>query len=138
MTEVACIALGSNLGDRRSYLELAREAIARLEGTRIIATSDIEETAPFGEAGQGPYLNQMVAVETSLTPSGLLAALQEIEVSAGRRPAGVKWGPRTLDLDIVTFGDRNVNESGLTVPHPGLADRDFWQREIEQLRGSLQ
>jgi len=136
MSEVAFIALGSNLGDRTAYLEMGRAAIGRLEGTTITARSDIEETEPFGESGQGPYLNQMVAIQTTLTPSELLAALKSIERAAGRIRSDVKWGPRTLDLDIVTFGDRNVNESGLTVPHPGLADRDFWQREIAQIQGA--
>lgn len=137
MADVAFVALGSNLGDRARYLADARAAIALLPDTRVIAASTIEETPPFGPVAQGPYLNQMIAVETSLTPGALLAALLDIEQRAGRTRT-VRWGPRTLDLDVVAYADdRVVREPGLVVPHPGLADRDFWQRELAELRAAL-
>lgn len=137
MADVVFVALGSNLGDRARYLADARTAIARLPGTRVVAASTIEETPPFGPVAQGPYLNQMIAVETSLAPGTLLAALLEIEQRAGRTRT-VRWGPRTLDLDVVAYADgRTVSEPGLAVPHPGLADRDFWQRELAELRAAL-
>ena len=85
---------------------------------------------------QGPYLNQMLAVETSLTPGLLLAALHAIERSLGR-VRGVRWGPRTIDLDIVQLGDVVLRAADLTLPHPGLADRPFWQRELAQLEDLL-
>jgi 2-amino-4-hydroxy-6-hydroxymethyldihydropteridine diphosphokinase len=129
---VVYIALGSNLGDRAAYLARARAAIAGLPGTRVVGESNIEETAPIGPPGQGPYLNQMVAAETTLSPEELLARLQEIEHANGRQRA-VHWGSRTLDLDIVRYGDRHVTEPGLTIPHPELPNRDFWQRELAQL-----
>ena len=132
MRDVAYIALGSNLGDRTAYLAFARDAIAALPRSSLIATSMIEETPPFGPPGQGPYLNQMLALETELEPHELLAALQTIEARAGR-VRGERWGARTLDLDIVKFQSQSVNDAELVVPHPGLSARDFWQRELEQI-----
>ena len=130
------VAIGSNLGDRARYLADARAAVARLDGTRIVAASAVEETPPFGPVPQGPYLNQMIAVETTLAPTALLAALLEIERAAGRTRA-VRWGPRTLDLDVVAYADgRAVSEPALEVPHPGIGARDFWQRELAELRGA--
>ena len=130
------IALGSNLGDRSAWLSAARSALAMLPDSRILAASDVEETPPFGPVAQGPYLNQMLAVETSLTPGLLLAALHAIERSLGR-VRGVRWGPRTIDLDIVQLGDVVLRAADLTLPHPGLADRPFWQRELAQLEDLL-
>lgn len=132
-TDVAYIALGSNLGDRAQALETARTALARLPGTRIIAASSIEETAPLGEVPQGPYLNQMVAVETALSPREMLVELHAIERAAGR-VRDVRWGPRVIDLDIVAFGERQVRDDDLVIPHPQLPARDFWQRELRELR----
>jgi len=100
--------------------------------SRMIAASTVEETAPLGPAGQGAYLNQMVAVETELTPHALLAELQLIEQQAGR-VRDVRWGPRTIDLDIVTMRDQRSDDEHCRVPHPELANRDFWQRELAEL-----
>ena len=133
MRDVAYIALGSNLGDRNAHLRFAREGIERLPETRILAASDIEETAPIGPIAQGPYLNQMLAVETSLAPRALLQGLQQIEQARGRLRTE-RWGPRTLDLDIVLFDTQTVEDADLTIPHPELAARDFWQRELGQIR----
>jgi len=132
---MAFIALGSNLGDRAAMIARARAALAALPDTRVIAESTIEETAPLGPSDQPAYLNQMVAVETELPPRTLLTHLLEIERRAGRR-RDVRWGPRTLDLDIVMFEDTTVNEPDLQVPHRELANRDFWQRELAELRGA--
>jgi len=126
------VALGSNVGDRAAHLAHARERLAALPGTRVVATSRVEETAPLGPVPQGPYLNQMIVLETTLTPQGLLAACRTIEVERGRERRE-RWGPRTLDLDIVRFGSRSVHEAGLTIPHPELPRRDFWLREIAEL-----
>jgi 2-amino-4-hydroxy-6-hydroxymethyldihydropteridine diphosphokinase len=133
VSEIAYIALGSNLGDRHAYLRRACEAIAVIPECRVVAASQVEETAPLGGLAQPPYLNQMLAVETSLEPETLLSYLQAIEADAGRDRSG-RWASRTLDLDIVRFGDRVIRTSRLTVPHPGLADRMFWQRELAELR----
>jgi 2-amino-4-hydroxy-6-hydroxymethyldihydropteridine diphosphokinase len=132
MTDTAYIALGSNVGDRVAYLLRARAALAALPDSRIVAESSIEETAPIGPVEQGAFLNQMVALETSLSPADLLRELQSIEQREGRERT-VRWGPRTLDLDIVRFERQTVNEPSLTVPHPELQNRRFWQRELAEL-----
>lgn len=131
MRDIAYVALGSNLGDRERYLAVAREAISRLPHTIVLAATEVEETAPIGPP-QPHYLNQMVAIETELSPHELLGALLDIERAAGRTRRE-KWGPRTLDLDIVKFERQVVSEDSLRVPHPGLQDRDFWQRELADL-----
>ena len=126
------MALGSNLGDRAAHLQAAREALGALPGTRLLAASAIEETAPLGGMDQPPYLNQMVLLETDLEPGALLQTLQTIERREGRQRTE-RWGARTLDLDIVRFGHRQVNESDLIIPHPELPNRDFWRRELAEL-----
>jgi 2-amino-4-hydroxy-6-hydroxymethyldihydropteridine diphosphokinase len=136
LPEIAFIALGSNLGDRASHLARARQALAQLPKSRLLAQSSIEETTPLGPVPQGEYLNQMVALETELTPRELLVELHRIEQLAGRTRE-VRWGPRTLDLDIVCFGQRSVSEPDLVVPHPAIPRRDFWQREIAELRAAV-
>lgn len=135
MRDVAYIALGSNLGQREVFLAQARDAIAALAATRVLGQTEVEETAPIGPVAQGPFLNQMIAIETELSPSELLTELQRIEAEAGRvREA--RWGPRTLDLDIVLFEHQTVNQRGLTVPHPELTKRDFWLSELAALRSA--
>jgi len=136
MSDLAFIALGSNVGDREATLRKARTAIAAIRGTRVIAESAIEETEPIGPIPQGPYLNQMVAVETMLAPRTLLTALQRIERAAGR-VRSMRWAPRTLDLDIVMIEGKELSGQALTVPHPELPNRDFWQRELDELRVAL-
>jgi 2-amino-4-hydroxy-6-hydroxymethyldihydropteridine diphosphokinase len=134
MTDVAYIALGSNLGNRELALARARAAIAAIRDTRLIAASEVEETDAIGPVPQGKFLNQMVAVSTTLPPRTLLAALHRIERAAGRVRA-VKWGPRTLDLDIVMLEGKEYSDEALVIPHPELPNRDFWQRELVELRG---
>lgn len=130
------IALGSNLGPRQEHLARAVEAIARIPLTRVLVVSGVEETAPLGGMDQPPYLNQMIVAATGLDPSRFLKSLQKIEEAAGR-VRGVRWAPRTLDLDIVRFGTRRLKDADLTVPHPELPNREFWQREIGELEGLL-
>lgn len=134
--ERAYVALGSNLGgeERAAHLAYARSRLADLPDTKLLAASAIEETAPLGPIPQGPYLNQMVVLETRLAPADLLRWCLTIEAERGRaRRAGERWGPRTLDLDIVRYGDRQVREPGLTIPHPELPHREFWLRELAEL-----
>ncbi|MGN6393124.1 MAG: 2-amino-4-hydroxy-6-hydroxymethyldihydropteridine diphosphokinase [Gemmatimonadales bacterium] len=130
--ERAYVALGSNLGDRGAHLAAARAALGALPDTRLVEASAVEETAPLGGKTQPAYLNQMVLLETRLTPRALLEACQAIEHAEGR-VRNERWGTRTLDLDIVRYGDRRVDEPDLIIPHPGLVDRDFWQRELAEL-----
>jgi 2-amino-4-hydroxy-6-hydroxymethyldihydropteridine diphosphokinase len=134
MRDIAYIALGSNLGDRATHLARARSALAALPLSRLLGASSIEETAPLGNLPQRRYLNQMVALETELSPRELLDALHAIERAEGR-VRSERWGPRTLDLDIVMFAVQTVDEPGLTVPHAGAYTREFWTRELAELRG---
>jgi 2-amino-4-hydroxy-6-hydroxymethyldihydropteridine diphosphokinase len=126
------IALGSNLGDRAAHLQRARGALAKLPDTQLIRASAIEETTPLAGMKQPPYLNQMVLLETGLEPRALLQACQAIERTEGRQRTE-RWGPRTLDLDIVQFGARQVSDTDLIIPHPELSNRDFWRRELAEL-----
>jgi 2-amino-4-hydroxy-6-hydroxymethyldihydropteridine diphosphokinase len=133
----AYVALGSNLGDRAGHLALARRRFAELPGTRVVAASRVEETAPLGGLDQPPYLNKMLALDTELAPRALLAAGRAIEVEAGRDRATAgtgRWESRTLDCDLVLYDELEIREPDLVVPHPGLADRDFWRRELAELR----
>ncbi|HRZ09272.1 MAG TPA: 2-amino-4-hydroxy-6-hydroxymethyldihydropteridine diphosphokinase [Gemmatimonadales bacterium] len=129
---MAAIALGSNLGDRAAHFAAARRALAALPGTRLLRTSTVEETAPLGGLDQPAYLNQVALVETSLEPRALLEACQAIERAEGRT-RGARWASRSLDLDIIRYGRRMVAEPGLTIPHPELPNRDFWQRGLAEI-----
>jgi 2-amino-4-hydroxy-6-hydroxymethyldihydropteridine diphosphokinase len=128
----AWVALGSNLGDRAAHLAAARDAIRGLPGTQVVAASRVEETAPLGGREQPPYLNQMVLLDTTLAPRELLDELHRIEAARGRERRE-RWASRTLDLDLVRYGDLRSTDPDLTLPHPGLAERDFWRREMEEL-----
>lgn len=129
---LAYLALGSNLGDRAAHLEAARSGIAALPGTRLLAASAVEETLPLAGREQPAYLNQMVLIRTTLAPHDLLHAVQAIEASRGRVRTG-HWDSRTLDIDLVRYGNLALDDNELVLPHPGLADRDFWQRELAEL-----
>ena len=138
--ERAYVALGSNLGDREAHLAYARARLGALPGTRLAGASRVDETAPLPGSGPGSaaYLNQMVLLETTLPPADLLAACLAIEAERGRvRSAGPRWSPRTLDLDIVRYGTRTLHQPGLTIPHPELPRRDFWQREIAEIEAHV-
>jgi 2-amino-4-hydroxy-6-hydroxymethyldihydropteridine diphosphokinase len=130
--EWAFVALGSNLGDRTANLAFARERLARLPETELVAQSAVEETEPLGSVPQGLYLNQMVLLRTGLAPRALLEACLAIERAAGRERR-TRWGPRTLDLDIVRYGTLQVHDADLVVPHPEVPRRPFWQRELAEL-----
>lgn len=129
----AYVALGSNLGDRAAHLAGARAKLARLPGTTLCGATAIEETAPLGGLDQPAYLNQMIALDTTLTPRELLDACHGIEVEAGRTRRR-RWESRPLDLDLVRFGSLRLEEPGLVVPHPALPERAFWLRELDELQ----
>ena len=135
MKDVAYVALGSNLGQREVFLAQARRSISELPKTRVIGESVVEETAPIGPVRQDPYLNQMIAIETELSPHELLRELMRIEKEAGR-VRDQRWGPRTLDLDIVLFEKQTVSDPQLAVPHRELSNRPFWLRELTELRSA--
>ena len=132
LRERVYVALGSNMGDRDAYLAKAREALAKLPPTTVLAESKLEETEPVGPVPQGKYLNQMILVETGLDPGRFLKLLHKIEDENGRERT-VRWGPRTLDLDIVRYGTRRLRDPDLRIPHPELPNRDWWQREMEEV-----
>jgi 2-amino-4-hydroxy-6-hydroxymethyldihydropteridine diphosphokinase len=132
MTEWAFVALGSNAGDREEFLRRGRKWLRSLDNTTMAAKSSIEETDPIGPVPQQKFLNQMVLLRTELTPEEILQACHEGEQLAGRT-RDEKWGPRTLDLDLVRFGDRRIESPELVVPHPQLANRAFWLRELVEL-----
>jgi 2-amino-4-hydroxy-6-hydroxymethyldihydropteridine diphosphokinase len=118
----AAFGLGSNLGDRRARLEAAVRGLAA--AGRVLGVSAFRETEPVGGPPQPRYLNAAVAVATERSPRELLALAQELERRAGRM-RGVRWGPRTLDVDLLLCGDIRVREPDLVVPHPRLLDRLF-------------
>jgi 2-amino-4-hydroxy-6-hydroxymethyldihydropteridine diphosphokinase len=125
MGTVALLGLGSNLGDRKAELDAAVSALTEAPGIVLRKVSRYHETAPVGgPEGQGDYLNAAAAVETTLEPLELLHVLQEIEHRAGRVRT-VRWGPRTLDLDLLLFGDQVIATEELQVPHPRMAERLF-------------
>ncbi|GGA18957.1 2-amino-4-hydroxy-6-hydroxymethyldihydropteridine diphosphokinase [Dyella nitratireducens] len=121
----AYVALGSNLGDSKQHLLDAIEALAVLPDTSLIARSRIYRTPPWGKLDQPDFLNAVVAIETSREPHDLLDALLNIERAAGRERNGERWGPRTLDLDLLYVAGKAVNSERLTLPHPHIANRAF-------------
>jgi 2-amino-4-hydroxy-6-hydroxymethyldihydropteridine diphosphokinase len=132
MSTRALIALGSNLGDRATHLADATASLAAIDGTRVVAASRIEETLPLGGLEQPAYLNQMLLVETTADPRTLLRLCHDIERTQGRERAA-RWTSRTLDLDLIRYGDVLCDLPELSLPHPGLRDRPFWAREIAEL-----
>ena len=122
----ACIGLGSNVGDREAHLRAAMEGLRALPRTEVLAMSDLIQTEPVGPIAQGAYLNGAAAIRTWLPARELLAGLLGIERSRGRdRSREQRWGPRTLDLDLLLYGDQVIAEPGMNVPHPRLAERMF-------------
>ncbi|MCX5479669.1 2-amino-4-hydroxy-6-hydroxymethyldihydropteridine diphosphokinase [Kaistia geumhonensis] len=120
----AYLGLGSNLGDRETMLRSAVAALSESAGVTVTAISPVYETPPWGPVPQGPYLNACVAIATSLSPRALLDLCLAIERRHGRERS-VRWGPRTLDIDILDYGGMQINEPGLALPHPRLAERAF-------------
>ena len=124
MPERAYIAIGSNLGDRRAHLEAGLKEVATLPGTHLAEVSHAYETPPQGPIEQSDFLNAVFAIETSLAPEPLLAALLTVEKNH-QRQRRIHWGPRTLDLDLLLYGERVVASADLTLPHPHMHERSF-------------
>lgn len=118
------IALGSNLQAPERQLRLAAIALGRLPDSNIERLSSIYRSAPVGPGEQSDYLNAVICLTTTLTPTELLTALQHIEQEQGRE-RGERWGPRTLDLDLLLYGDLTIASATLTVPHPRMHERNF-------------
>lgn len=126
------LAVGSNLGDRENYLDQARQLISKTSGIYFLQASRIYETEPVGGPVQGKYLNAVLEIETELAPETLLAVLLEIEKKLGRIRT-VPNGPRTIDLDILFYGEQVIHLPGLQVPHPRLHMREFVLKPLMDL-----
>jgi 2-amino-4-hydroxy-6-hydroxymethyldihydropteridine diphosphokinase len=124
---LAYVGLGSNMGDREALIRRAAEAI----GARRL--SSVRETEPWGYEAQPAFLNAVAELETTLAPGQLLDHLLDVERRLGRDRVGPKWGPRTIDLDLLLYGDEVVNEPGLHVPHPFLLERLFVLEPLAEL-----
>jgi 2-amino-4-hydroxy-6-hydroxymethyldihydropteridine diphosphokinase len=120
----AFVSLGSNLGDRAGYLRAAGQALAALPATAVVAVSGVYETAPQDLPDQDAFLNQILCLETGLEPLDLLRQCQRIEREHGRRRE-LRFGPRTLDIDILLFQDAESDDPELTLPHPRMVKRAF-------------
>lgn len=127
------IGLGSNLGDREAALRGALELL----GDDVVAVSSFRETDPIGYLDQPRFLNAAAAVETALEPRAVLDRLLEVERELGRTRDGARFGPRTIDLDLLLYGDRVIDEPGLVVPHPRLAERRFVLEPLAELDPDL-
>jgi 2-amino-4-hydroxy-6-hydroxymethyldihydropteridine diphosphokinase len=121
---LAYLALGSNIGDRLAYLQLAVDTLATTEGVRLVAVSRVYETDPVGGPVQDDFYNAVVALETDLDPWALLAVAQQCE-EAAHRVRRERWGPRTLDVDVLLYDDLRLDDPALTIPHPRMWERDF-------------
>ena len=134
--ESAYVALGSNLDDPQRQVEIAFDLLADLPDTELIARSSLYRSAPFGPVEQPEFVNAVVGLQTSLGASALLEHLQAIETSQGR-VRKQRWGPRTLDLDLLVYGAQVIDESRLTVPHPGIAERNFVLLPLREIAPEL-
>ena len=121
----AYVGLGSNLEDPQGQVRRALDELAHITDTRVTVRSPLYKSAPLGPQDQPDYINAVAALDTALTPLALLAALRRIEQRHGRVRDGTRWGPRSLDLDILLYGDVVMDTPELTLPHPGLPERAF-------------
>jgi 2-amino-4-hydroxy-6-hydroxymethyldihydropteridine diphosphokinase len=134
----AYVALGSNLGDRAAHLAFAVAALRETPGIQVDRVSSIRETEPVGGPPQGPYLNGVVALRTRLAPRALLERLLAIEAATGRERGPEQNAPRTLDLDLLLYGDEQIDEPDLVVPHPRMRQRPFVMEPLAELGIDLQ
>jgi 2-amino-4-hydroxy-6-hydroxymethyldihydropteridine diphosphokinase len=123
--EVAYVGVGSNLGDREGTIRRAVERLREEPGIDVLRVSSLVETEPWGYEDQPRFLNGALELRTSLSPRRLLEVLLAVERTLGRTRDGVRYGPRTIDLDLLLFGQMQLREPGLTVPHPRLHEREF-------------
>ena len=135
----AFVGIGSNLGERERQIEAALDLLAAEDGIELVAASTLRETEPVGYLDQPAFLNGAARVETDLSAHDLLARLLAIELELGRvRGDGPRFGPRTIDLDLLIYGQETIDEPGLTVPHPRLAERRFALEPLAELDPALE
>ena len=133
----AYVGLGANLGDREAALRVALELLAAEPEIDVVAVSHVRETDPVGYVDQPHFLNAAAALETSLPPRALLERLLAVERALGRTRDGPRFGPRTIDLDLLVYADERVDEPGLTIPHPRLHERRFVLEPLADLDPEL-
>lgn len=134
----AYVGLGANLGEREATIRRALDLLAAEPGVEVAAVSTLRETDPVGYADQPRFLNGAAALETTLPARELLGLLLSVERALGRDRSGeARFGPRTIDLDLLLFGDTVIDEPGLTVPHPRLAERTFVLEPLDELDPGL-
>ena len=136
-TKQAYIGLGSNLDDPVGQIQQAFESLATLPESRVIGRSSLYRSAPFGPVEQPDFVNAVALMATSLSATDLLEQMQQIERQQGRRSGGVRWGPRVIDLDLLLYGDAEIDSATLTVPHPGIAERNFVLLPLRELSPDL-
>ena len=127
------IGIGSNEGDRLAHISQAIRALSAVDGVHVVQMATIIESEPVGGPPQGPYLNTVVALDTGLAPRDLLSALKAIEQQLGRQPAGERWGPRPIDLDVLLYEDQIIESPELTIPHPRMHERQFVLEPLVQI-----
>lgn len=132
-TVVCYIGIGSNLGDRQRYIDEAIEELGKTDGINIKRISSIYETYPICSVPQGKFLNGVIEIETNLGPKELLRELTRIEDMLGRKRSVIKDGPRTMDLDILYYGDEFISDNDLMVPHPKISEREFVLKGLREL-----
>ncbi|MGD8560566.1 MAG: 2-amino-4-hydroxy-6-hydroxymethyldihydropteridine diphosphokinase [Gammaproteobacteria bacterium] len=133
----AYIGLGSNLDDPEQQLRTACRELDAVAGVQLLTASSLYRSSPLGPADQPDFVNAVAKIATSLTAPLLLAALQKIENDHGRQRGAIRWGPRTLDLDILLYGDEVINTEQLTIPHPGLYERPFVLYPLQEIAPEL-
>jgi 2-amino-4-hydroxy-6-hydroxymethyldihydropteridine diphosphokinase len=135
---IVYIGLGSNLGEREQTIRRALDRLAAEGDVDIVAVSSLRETDPVGYLDQPRFLNGAAALRTTLPPRALLARLHAVEMELGRDRSGPRFGPRTIDLDLLLYGDERIDEPEVVVPHPRIAERRFVVEPLFELDSGLQ
>lgn len=134
----AYVALGSNLDDPRAQIERAFDALGGLRESRLVTRSSLYGSRPLGPVEQPDFVNAVAGILTRLEPAALLAELKALEERLGRSKPTVRWGPRRIDLDLLVHGSVRIDEPGLTVPHPGIAERAFVLAPLGEIAPDLE
>jgi len=133
----AYVAIGSNLADPQRQVEQAFDALSRMPGTTLVRRSGLWRSRPMGPQDQPGFVNAAAGLLTALGPRELLEAMQAIERRVGRTPPAQRWGPRVIDLDLLAFSDESRDEPGMTLPHPGLPQRNFVLYPLAEIAAEL-
>ena len=136
MVVISYIGMGSNLGDREKNISSAVEYLKKTSGIKVTRVSSLYETDPVGGPPQGKFLNGAIEIETYLSPYELLRRLKEIEMELGRKKTVVN-GPRTIDLDILFYGDVKIEKEDIVIPHPRMEQRDFVLRPLNEINPAI-